>query len=233
MDALPSLTRAEALERSALIEVDRYDIDVDLTDMLEGADFRAVCTVRFSCRTPGATTFVDAALTIVSATLNGVAIRDDQISTGRIQLTDLAADNILVVESVQSATAASEWVHRSVDRSDKEVYVWTSFEPDDARRAWACFDQPDLKAPHGFTVLAPVDWMVVSNSGDAVVTRDDSGGRRWQFPDTPSAVDVRPRDHRGAVLRNPFRAGRVRPRPAVPGGRSRGSSTATLRSCSS
>ena len=33
--------------------------------------------------------------------------------------------------------------------SDKLVYVWTSFEPDAARRVWACFDQPDLKAPHG------------------------------------------------------------------------------------
>ncbi len=72
-----------------------------------------------------------------------------------------------------------------MDPSDKQVYVWTSFEPDDARRAWACFDQPDLKAPHGFTVLAPDAWMVVSNSGDPVVTRDGSGGRRWQFPDTP------------------------------------------------
>ena len=70
---------------------------------------------------------------MVSATLNGVAIGDDQISAGRIQLTDLADDNVLIVESVQSETSAGEWVHRSVDPSDKEVYVWTSFEPDDAR----------------------------------------------------------------------------------------------------
>ena len=35
---------------------------------------------------------------------------------------------------------------RSVDPHDKLVYVWTSFEPDGARRVWACFDQPDLKA---------------------------------------------------------------------------------------
>ncbi len=185
MESLPSLTRVEAEERSALIEVERYDIDVDLTDMLEGADFRAVSTVRFSCRTPGASTFVDAALDVVSATLNGVAIGDDQISSGRIQLTDLASDNVLIVESVQSETSAGEWVHRSVDPSDKEVYVWTSFEPDDARRAWACFDQPDLKAAHAFTVVAPAAWMVVSNSGDPVVSRQDGGARRWRFPDTP------------------------------------------------
>jgi aminopeptidase N len=185
METLPSLTRVEAEERSALLEVKRYDIHVDLTDMLKGTDFRAVSTVRFSCRVPGASTFVDAALDVVSATLNGVAIGDDQISAGRIRLTDLAEDNILVVESVQSETSVGERVHRSVDPSDKEVYVWTSFEPDDARRAWACFDQPDLKAPHGFTVVAPAHWMVASNSGDPVVTRHANGGRQWRFPDTP------------------------------------------------
>src|SRR5262245_50269892 len=185
MDQLPSLTRVEAEERAALLEVNGYEIDVDLMDMLDGSDFRAVSTVRFSCRTPGASTFVDAALDVVSPTLNGEAISTDQISAGRIQLTGLSADNLLIVQSVQKETAAGEWVHRSVDPSDKEVYVWTSFEPDDARRAWACFDQPDLKAPHGITVLAPAAWKVVSNSGDPVVTPDGSGGRRWQFPDTP------------------------------------------------
>src|SRR6478672_8332191 len=99
MDSLPSLTRVEAEERAALLEVQRYDIDIDVTDMLDGPDFRAVSTVRFSCRTPGASTFVDAALTVVSATLNGKPIGEDQITPGRIQLDDLADDNVLVVES--------------------------------------------------------------------------------------------------------------------------------------
>jgi aminopeptidase N len=185
MDSPPSLTRIEAEQRAALIEVHRYEIDVDLMDMLEGSDFRAVCTVRFACRTPGASTFIDAAIDVVAATMNGVAIPDAQISAGRICLTGLAADNVLIVESVQPETAAGEWVHRSVDPFDNEVYVWTSFEPDDARRAWACFDQPDLKAPHAFTVLAPASWLVVSNSPDPVVTPHHSGGRQWRFPDTP------------------------------------------------
>jgi aminopeptidase N len=186
MDSLPSLTRVEAEQRSALIEVERYDIDIDITPMVEGAQFRAVSTIRFSCRTAGASTFVDAAVDVVSATLNGLAVGADHISAGRIRLADLAGHNVLVVESVQSQTATGEWVHRSVDPSDGEVYIWTSFEPDDARRAWACFDQPDLKAPYRFTVLAPAAWRVVSNSGDPAVTQHDSGARYWQFPDTPA-----------------------------------------------
>jgi aminopeptidase N len=184
MESLPSLTRIEAEERAALISVQRYDIEVDLTGMADGPDFRAVTTTRFSCRTPGASTFIDAALTVVSATLNGRVVPTDQIGNGRIGLTDLGAENVLVVETVQSETADGEWVHRSVDPSDKEVYVWTSFEPDDARRAWACFDQPDLKAPHAFSVLAPAAWRVVSNSGDPAVTPHE-GGRLWRFPETP------------------------------------------------
>jgi aminopeptidase N len=185
METVPSLTRVEAEERARLLDVQRYDVHVDLTDMQEGTNFRAVSTVRFSCRVPGASTFVDAALDVVSATLNGVPVGDDQISAGRIRLNDLADDNVLIVESVQPETSGGTRAHRSVDPSDNEVYVWTTFEPDEARFAWACFDQPDLKAPHGFTVVAPAQWTVISNSGDPVVTPHDHG-KQWRFPDTPA-----------------------------------------------
>src|SRR5690606_17340131 len=96
----------------------------------------------------------------------------------------LAEQNVLVVESVQRSTSQSTAVHRSVDPADGEVYVWTSFEPDEARRVWACFDQPDLKAPVAFTVAAPAAWTVLSNTGDAHVT-DLGDARRWAFADTP------------------------------------------------
>ena len=76
---------------------------------------------------------------------------------------------MLVVSAAQSDTASGAGILRTVDPTDKLVYVWTSFEPDDARRAWACFDQPDLKAPHAFTVLAPASWTVTSNSAPSGV----------------------------------------------------------------
>ena len=180
----PSLTKREAEERAALVNVSRYDIDIDLTGMAEGPEFRAVSTISFTCREPGASTFVDAVVEVLSATLNGAPLPDDAFIPGRITLSNLRADNVLVVESVQNQTAAGNWVRRSVDPSDQEVYAWMTFEPDDARRAWACFDQPDLKAPHRFTVLAPEDWTVVSNSGDPLVEQVGTA-RRWTFSDTP------------------------------------------------
>jgi aminopeptidase N len=182
--SLRSLTRQEAHDRASLIEVESYVLALDLTGLLEGSQFRAVSTIRFSCREPGSGTFVDCAAEVGSATLNGQPLGDDAVGDARIALTDLAADNTLVVESVQASTDLGTGVHRSVDPTDGRVYVWTSFEPDDARRAWACFDQPDLKAPHTFDVVVPADWLVTSNSDSPVVT-DTDGGRRWVYPATP------------------------------------------------
>jgi aminopeptidase N len=184
MDDVRSLRRDEALERSRLLHVDRYDIDVDLTGLAEGSVWRATSTVTFRCTTAGASTFVDCAASVTNATLNGVDIPADRIGEGRIRLDDLRAENLLVVASEQTDTGSQQGVQRCVDPSDQEVYVWTSFEPDEARKCWACFDQPDLKAPHAFSVLAPEAWTVTSNRPVGTVTQHP-GGRRWIFPDTP------------------------------------------------
>ncbi len=184
-----SLTQTEAEERAGLLDVERYDIGVDLTGTPTGPEVRCVATVRFACREPGAETFVDCCAEVASATLNGAPLPPAE--HGRIRLPGLAAANTLVVESVQANTTADEGVHRAVDPADGEVYVWMSFEPDAARFAWACFDQPDLKAPYAFTVDAPAAWRVVSNSGDPVVEqRGDT--RRWVFPDTPALSSYNP-----------------------------------------
>jgi aminopeptidase N len=180
---LRSLTQDEARQRGATLRVDSYDIAVDMSGLLEGNELRAVSTVRFTSE-PGSSTFADCAADVVSASLNGEEVPRDAVGDSRIAMADLKADNVLVVESVQTSTDQATGVHRSVDPADGKVYVWTSFEPDEARRAWACFDQPDLKAPHAFTVTAPADWVVISNSDDPAV--EDLGEcRRWTFPATP------------------------------------------------
>jgi aminopeptidase N len=184
---LSSLTQTEAAERSRLITVDRYDIEVDLTGLLEGEVFSSVSTISFASSEPGASTFVDCVADISRATLNGVDLDLSTAAHGRLPLPTLAADNLLVVEASTSNTASGEGILRTVDPTDKLVYVWTSLETDEARRLWACFDQPDLKAPHAFTVLAPQTWTVTSNGApESVVDAEDSRDARvWTFPDTP------------------------------------------------
>jgi aminopeptidase N len=182
VENVPSLTRDEASTRAALIQVERYDVAVDLTGLHEGDELRAVSTIRFTCSDPGASTFVECASDVRSVVLNGTPV--DGAAGPRIALDGLAADNVLVVTSVQTDTASRTGVHRSVDPSDGLVYVWTSFEPDEAQRAWACFDQPDLKAVWAFDVTAPADWTVLTSSAPQSVT-DVEGARRWIFADTP------------------------------------------------
>ena len=190
-----SLRQEEAVERAALLSVTSYDIVIDLTGLVDGPAFRAVSTMHFT-GTPGASTFVDCCAEVESAMLNGEPL--PAAVEGRIALADLAEENELVVATVQSDTVHGRGVHRAVDPGDDNVYLWTSFEPDEARYAWACFDQPDLKAPHAFTVTAPAAWTVVSNSGDPLV-EDVEGGRRWTFEPTPPLSTYNP-----VVVAGPF-----------------------------
>jgi aminopeptidase N len=177
-----SLTQDEARRRAGLLAVERYDLEIDLTALPDGPEVRCVATVTFTCREPGAETFVDCAARVRSATLNGVPL--GAAADGRLTLPALEERNVLVVDSVQDETTEGEGVHRAVDPADGAVYLWTTFEPDQAHHVWACFDQPDLKAPHRFVVTAPSGWTVVSNSGDPR-TEQLGAATRWSFPDTP------------------------------------------------
>jgi aminopeptidase N len=172
--ALPNLTRDQAAERAALVTVDNYRIDLDLTTSggQEGSDpgnvsektFRSVTTVTFSALA-GADTHIDlAADTVRSATLNGRALDvSGYDEADGIALTGLAERNELVVDADCLYSNTGEGLHRFVDPVDNEVYLYSQFETADAKRMFACFDQPDLKATFDVTVKAPGHWQVISN----------------------------------------------------------------------
>ncbi|QNN52368.1 aminopeptidase N [Nocardioides mesophilus] len=185
MNAPRSISQVEAQARAELVEVVRYDLELDFTGLLEGEAMRATSRISFRCNEAGADTFVDCLAEVEEATLNGRALPTGQLPGGRIPLSDLAEQNELVVRSVQTNTAQAQGVHRTVDPADGEVYVWTTFEPDDARRVFACFDQPDLKAVFGIEAVVPEAWTATSNSGAAEVT-GSGATRRWAFADTPA-----------------------------------------------
>jgi aminopeptidase N len=180
---MAALTQGEAVRRSELLAVDRYDVELDLAGLEHGSTLRSRTRITFTCSEPGAGTFVDVvADELVSARLNGAALPASGWDGERLALPDLAGHNVLEVETTTGRTGQQSGLHRSVDPADKRVYVWTSFEPDDARRVFACFDQPDLKAVFGFTVQAPAGWVVASSTA-AEVSGD--GPLTWRFADTP------------------------------------------------
>ena len=52
---------------------------------------------------------------------------------------------------------------------DDETYLYSQFETADAKRMFACFDQPDLKATFDLRVVAPKHWKVISNGAPETV----------------------------------------------------------------
>ena len=68
-----NLTRTEAKERSTLIKVDSYDVQLDFTSGAE--TFITKTAVKFKSSKPGATTFIDAVgQKVITATLNGTPL---------------------------------------------------------------------------------------------------------------------------------------------------------------
>lgn len=181
----PNLTRDQAAERSNVLGKSSYAIELDLTDGSgEPGEktFLSTSTITFTA-TPGASTFVDiVAAGIRSATLNGtdldIANYDEKAG---IALPDLAEDNELTVVAECAYSHTGEGLHRFVDPSDGSVYLYSQFETADAKRMFACFDQPDLKATFDVKVLAPESWKVISNAAHA---QEPAGGEHV-FSTTP------------------------------------------------
>jgi len=188
--AAANLTRTDARTRAELLDVTAYEVEIDLTD---GAGqpgertFRSRTTVRFRASRVGAGTFVDlVADAITEATLNGESVDTSNYApeTG-LPLSTLAEDNTLVVEADCIYSNTGEGLHRFLDPVDSAVYVYSQFETADAKRMYACFDQPDLKAPFQLTVTAPAGWEVISNGRPAARLTSPGGGQVVRFMTTP------------------------------------------------
>ena len=184
----PNLTREQATERAATLSVRGYRVELDLTDR-SGAPtvsaFASTSTITFDAMA-GSTSFVDImAEQVHSATLNGAKLDvsgyDEELG---LPLRDLAEHNELTVVADCVYSHTGEGLHRFVDPTDNAVYLYSQFETADAKRMFACFDQPDLKATFDLTVTAPADWQVLSN-GAAQDVQDAGGAHRHVFATTP------------------------------------------------
>ncbi|MEV4498365.1 aminopeptidase N [Micromonospora arborensis] len=180
---MPSLTRVEATARGAAITVESYQVDLDLTG---GAElFRSRVAIRFRA-TPGAATFAEVKpAKLLAVRLNDRDLDPDLLTDNRLPLSELAAENTLIVEADMAYSNAGEGMHRFVDPADGETYLYAMSFLDNAQRIFAAFDQPDLKAPFVLSVTAPPEWTV---SGNAEVSARPTPGR-WEFaPSAPLAT---------------------------------------------
>ena len=183
-----NLTEADARARAALLSNLSYEISLSLTDDPTAETFQSATTVVFDAAHEGSETFINiAARAIDECTLNGKRLTATQhgFDGARLWLRGLrAGSNRLSVTAQCEYQHTGVGLHRLRDPVDGEVYVYTHFEPFDAHKVLACFDQPDLKAGITMTVSAPVAWKVCGN-GKVVRKEQRDGVNVWHFKTTP------------------------------------------------
>lgn len=179
-----NLTRSDAQRRAADIRVHVIEVDLDLRHaaQLDETTFATRATLSFDAA-PGGETWVDfLGHSVDRVTVNGES-REVSWDGARIRIDALAATNTVSIEARGVYSRSGEGLHRFVDPVDRAVYLYTQYEPADARRVYPCFEQPDLKARWRMRVSAPTGWQVLSNGAEST-RRDVEDGVEVSFAET-------------------------------------------------
>lgn len=72
----------------------------------------------------------------------------------------------------------------TTETGESAYIATTQFEATDARKAFPCYDEPDLKAIFSIQLEAPNHYLAVSNAPEQDVTNIDDGYKRVSFKDT-------------------------------------------------
>ncbi len=158
-----NLSRTETRRRSRHISNVAYRVELDLRSAADAQrdSFGTRTTITFDASTEA--TWLDfIGPEVLSVTIDGTPVPVDHDGS-RIQLVGLGRHNTVVVDALGRYSRSGEGLHRFVDPVDEAVYLYTQYEPADARRVFANFEQPDIKAPFTFQVTAPEHWEVLSN----------------------------------------------------------------------
>jgi aminopeptidase N len=177
-----SLQHTEALARRALLSLTSYDVELDLAR--DASTFRSTTTIDLV--SGAGTTFLDLKpVSVASIRLDGRPLDVDLLDRGRLPLELSEGPHRIEVEATMPFRRDGEGLHRSVDPADDRVYVYGMNFMDAAPSVYACFDQPDLKAPYTMHVVAPSEWVVIGNAPAVEPTSNGDGTSRWDFAPTP------------------------------------------------
>ena len=181
---MADLTLAEALDRARAIEVDSYDIFLDLT--AEPVVSRT--EVRFRWLRPDVDTFAELRTQSVrSVTLDGATLPPPEDGRLRLSRADGSDQAVLVVEAEAGYSQEGRGLSRFTDPADGASYVMAFCYPDCGPELFCCFDQPDLAATFRFAVRIPGGWECAANGqlsqreGDVCTFTPVSGMRPYDL----------------------------------------------------
>ncbi|PQZ87359.1 aminopeptidase N [Arthrobacter sp. MYb227] len=186
-----NLSRDEAAWRAQTLKVHSYEVNLDISTAqdLSVTGYRSITTLVFTASGTSETFLDYIHESVESITLNGSDIDPASAVIGsRIYVEGLLQGeenpNTLIIDGHSHYSRSGEGLHRYVDPADGQTYCYTQFEPADARRVYANFEQPDLKAPFTFIVRAPQGWHVASNQSPAHLEDHGNGTMTTHFAPT-------------------------------------------------
>ncbi len=187
-----NITRAEAERRALELQTRSYEVLIDLSGRVADADDDEpgetfVSSSKISFTSEEVDSYVNLiADRLISASLDGEPLSPDLFTDHKLYFAAGPGEHELEVVAVCRYSRTGEGLHRFVDPVDDRVYLYTQLETADARRVFACFEQPDLKATFQLTVIAPEHWTVLSNSPAVAPTPEGDGLGRFTFEPTPA-----------------------------------------------
>ena len=185
-DSLTNLRHEEAAWRASVCQVASSRVAIDVSTAIDPSEvaFTVHCWMRLRIRRPAEGLWVD----FVGQGVDSLSIDGQPVAVSwdgaRIILPVLdPGEHAVEIGARGLYSNSGQGLHRFHDPVDGATYLYTHFEPSDARRAWPVMEQPDLKTRFSLEVTHPRGWTVMSN------TRPVMGGSGAHVPADSADTD--------------------------------------------
>ena len=166
-DSPTNLRHEEVSWRSAVCRVPSSHVAVDVTGatVRHEAAFSVRCLMRLDIRQRAEGLWVD----FVGQAVDSLSVGGQPVPVAwdgaRIDLPVLdPGEHTVEIAARGLYSNSGQGLHRFHDPVDGATYLYTHFEPSDARRAWPVMEQPDIKTRFSLEVTHPRGWTVMSNT---------------------------------------------------------------------
>ena len=166
-DSPTNLRHEEAAWRASVCQVTSSHVAIDVTTAIDPSEvaFTVHCRMHLHIRRPVEGLWVD----FVGQGVDSLSIDGRLVAViwdgARIALPVLdPGGHVVEIGAHGLYSNSGQGLHRFHDPVDGATYLYTHFEPSDARRAWPVMEQPDLKTRFFLEVTHPRGWTVISNA---------------------------------------------------------------------